>query len=132
MDAELTIGKLKRILRTASDDATIPQALAELADAERQEAEGIAHGARLTAYNEYVARRREREHEAVQGAYDKTKQETIDAGPVSRERVHAVSGEAADLERLRFELREPALSFEEWIDAGQPAVHTIRGAVALP
>jgi hypothetical protein len=39
--------------------------------------------------------------------------------------------EAADLERLRFEIREPRLEFQEWVDAGQPAVHQIRGARGL-
>jgi hypothetical protein len=35
--------------------------------------------------------------------------------------------EAADLERLRFEIREPRLEFQEWVDAGRPDVHTIGG-----
>lgn len=34
--------------------------------------------------------------------------------------------EAADLERLRFEVREPRLEFAEWVDAGMPGVHQIR------
>ena len=33
--------------------------------------------------------------------------------------------EAADLERLRFEIREPRLEFQEWIEAGKPVVHQI-------
>jgi hypothetical protein len=38
--------------------------------------------------------------------------------------------EAADLERLRFEIREPRLEFQEWLGASQPAVHQIRGAAS--
>ena len=42
----------------------------------------------------------------------------------SREDALIVHKEAADLERLRFdEIFEPRLTFEEWVDAGQPAVH---------
>jgi hypothetical protein len=125
---ELTVGQLRLILATATDDDTIPEALSELAEAKRREAADIAHGARLTAYNEYVTRRRDREHEAVQGVYDEAKQAAIDAAPISRERAHLVAAEAADLERLRFEIREPCLEFQEWIDAGEPAVHQIGGA----
>ena len=84
----------------------------------------------MTAYDEYVTRRCEREHKAVQGAYDEAKQAALDAGPISRERLHAVSMEAADLQRLRFEVAEPQREFQPWIDLGQPAVHTIRGAKA--
>jgi hypothetical protein len=39
-----------------------------------------------------------------------------------------VSAEAADLARLCFEVAEPQLTFEEWLAAGSPGVHQIRGA----
>jgi hypothetical protein len=129
MNAEITVGELKRVLALASDDATIPEALEELAEADRRDDEALAHGERQGAYHAYLARRRER-YEAVQGAYHERKEATIAAGPVSRERVHAVSAEAADRERSRFEIREPALSFEEWLDAGSPEIHEIRGVRA--
>jgi hypothetical protein len=116
---------LRRILRTAPDDATIAEGLEELADAERVEVESIEHGARFTAYNEYVARRRERESEQVQQTAADAKQAAIKAGPISPESAGVIFREAADLERLRFEVREPRLEFQEWIDAGKPAVHQI-------
>jgi hypothetical protein len=129
---EITVGQLKRILRTATDEHTIPEAIEALAEADRRETEDLEHGARVTAYNEYIARRREREHEAVQGAYDEAKQEAIRSRPeIDRERLHVVAMEAADPERLRFEIREPTLSFEEWLDAGQPEIHEIRSAPTL-
>ena len=37
----------------------------------------------------------------------------------------------ANEQALRFEIREPRLEFQEWLDAGQPAVHQIRGARGL-
>ena len=116
---------MRRILRTASDDATIGQALEQLEADDRREAVDLEQGARVAAYDEYVSRRREREHEAVQGAYDEAKQAAIHAGPIDRDRLHMVSAEAADLERLRFEVREPLLPFEEWVVAGTPDVHQI-------
>jgi hypothetical protein len=117
----ITVKQLRWILSHADNDATTGEALEEFADTKRREAEGIAHGAKLTAYSEYVTRRREREREAVQGAYDEAKQAAIAAAPISKERLHLESTEAADLERLRFEVREPQLTFEEWLDAGSPA-----------
>jgi hypothetical protein len=127
VNTELTVGQLRRILRSAPDDATIAEGLEELATAERREAADMAHGVRLTAYNEYIAHRRERESEHVQQAADNAKQAAVAAGPISRDRAYMVYKEAADLERLRFEVREPHLEFQEWIDAGEPAVHQIRG-----
>jgi hypothetical protein len=131
MNPEITVGELRRILAVASDEATIPEALEELAEAERRAEQDRAHGERQAAYQAYLARRREREHEAVQGTYDETKTSTIAAGPVSRERLHVIAKEAADVERLRFEIREPRLEFEDWIDAGEPEVHEIRSANLL-
>jgi histone H3/H4 len=49
---EITVGQLKRILRTATDEATITEAIEELAEADRRETAALEHGARLTAYNE--------------------------------------------------------------------------------
>ncbi len=131
LNTELTVGQLRWILRVATDESTIAEALQELAEAERREAADLEHAERMRAYHAYVARRQEREREQVQRAYADAKQAAIDAGPISRERVHVVSAEAADLERLRFEVREPLLQFEEWVDGGQPAVHKTRGAEAL-
>jgi hypothetical protein len=125
---EITVGQLKRILRTATDEATITEAIEEVAEADRQETAALEHGARVTAYNEYIARRGEREHEAVQGAFTAAKEAVIAARPISREDAYMVGMEAADTERLRFEVREPLLTFEEWLDAGQPEIHEIRSA----
>jgi hypothetical protein len=115
------------ILTHATNDATIPEALAELADAERLEADATAHNDRQNAYFAYLERRREREREHVQRAADDAKQAAINSGPISRDRPYMVYKEAADLERLRFEIREPRLEFQEWVDAGRPDVHTIGG-----
>jgi hypothetical protein len=125
---EITVGQLKRILRTATDEATITEAIEELAEADRRETAALEHGARVTAYNEYIARRREREHEAVQGAFTAAKEAVIAARPISREDAYMVGKEAADTERLRFEVREPLLTFEEWSAEGEPAFHEIHSA----
>src|SRR5215510_3547951 len=66
MNTELTVRQLRWILANATDEATLPEALSELADAERLDAEAVEHGALLTAFNAYIARRRERETEQVQ------------------------------------------------------------------
>jgi hypothetical protein len=107
------------ILTHATNDATIPEALAELADAERLEADATAHNDRQNAYFAYLERRREREREHVQRAADDAKQAAINSGPISRDRAYMVYKEAAD--------REPRLEFQEWVDAGRPDVHTIGG-----
>ena len=125
MNTELTVGQLRLILATATDDATIPEALSELAEAKRREADQIAHNDRQRAYFEYLERRREREREQVQRAAGEAKQAAIASGPISRDRAYMVYKEAADLERMRFEIREPRLEFQEWIEAGEPAVYQI-------
>ena len=56
---------------------------------------------------------------------DDAKRAAIAAGPISRDNAYRVYKEAADAERVRFEIREPRLEFQEWIDAGKPAVHEI-------
>jgi hypothetical protein len=118
---------LRWILAHATDDATIPEALSEFADAERLEAESIAHNDRQRVYFEYLERRQEREREHVQRAADDAKQSAIAAGPISRDDAYMVYKEAADVERLRFEIREPRMDFQEWLDTGKPAVHQISG-----
>jgi hypothetical protein len=125
MNTELTVGQLRWILAAASDDATIPQALSELAEAKRQDAEAIAHGERQRAYEEYLKCRREREREHIERAGEDAKRAAIASGPISRDNAYMVYKEAADLERLRFEIREPRLEFQEWIEAGKPTVHQI-------
>jgi hypothetical protein len=80
----------------------------------------MAHGERVRAHSEYLERRRERERDRVQRAADAAKQAAIASGAISRDRAYVVYKEAADLERLRFEIREPCLEFQEWIDAGKP------------
>ena len=115
------------ILRTAADDATIPEALSKLAEAKRREAQDIAHGDRQRAFFAYLEGRREREREQVQRAADEAKRAAIASGPISRDGAYFVYKEAADLERLRFEIREPCLEFQAWIDAGKPAVHQLGG-----
>jgi hypothetical protein len=127
LNTELTVGQLRRILRTAPDDATIAEGLEELANAERCEAADMAHGVRLTAYNEYIAHRRERERDTSSRPPTTLNRPRLLLAPISRDRAYMVYKEAADLERLRFEIREPRLEFQEWIDAGKPAVHQIRG-----
>lgn len=125
MNTELTVRELRWIVANASGDATIPEALSELADADRREADTIAHNERQRAYFEYLERRREREREQVQRAAGEAKQAAIASGPISRDRAYMVYKEAADLERMRFEIREPRLEFQEWIEAGEPVVHQI-------
>lgn len=126
-DGELTVRQWRWILAHATDDATIPEALSEFADAERLEAETVAHNDRQRVYFEYLDRREEREREQVQQAADDAKQAAIAARPISKDSAYMVYKEAADTERVRFEIREPRLDFQEWVDAGMPDVHEIRG-----
>jgi len=42
-----------------------------------------------------------------------------------------VRREAADRERLRFDIVEPALEFQAWVEAGQPDVHRTGDAPRL-
>jgi hypothetical protein len=132
VNSELTVGELKWILLAADDDATLAEARRQLADVKRREAADLEHAARQRLYHQYLERRQEREHAAVQSAYSEAKQAALRTGPISRESLHVVAMEAADLERLRFEIREPRLAWEDWLDAGKPDVHRIKGAEHLP
>ena len=61
MNAEITMGELKRILRTADDDATIGEAVEQLAEARRREIDDLEHVDRMRLYEQYLERRRGRE-----------------------------------------------------------------------
>ena len=119
------VGRCRTVRLQAGDGRGRGQALAA---AKRQEVETIAHNERQRIYFEYLERRQEREREQVARAGEEAKRAAIAARPISRDNAYLVYKEAADLERLRFEIREPGLEFQEWIDAGQPAVHQTRVA----
>jgi hypothetical protein len=125
---EIRLGELRWALLCAPDGATLGEALEQLEAARRQELADLAHGALVSAYSEYAQIRREGEHAAVQGAYSEAKKAELERGPVSRERLHLVAAEAADVARLRHELGEPLLQFDEWVPAGEPRIHRTRGA----
>ncbi len=124
-ETELTVRELRWIIANASGDATIAEARSAFADAERREADTIAHNERQRANFEYLESRRECEREHVERAGEAAKRAAIASGPISRDNAYMVYKEAADLERLRFEIREPCLEFQEWIEAGKPVVHQI-------
>jgi hypothetical protein len=126
---ELTVGQLKRILLTADDAATIPEALEQLAADRSREAADAEHIERQRAYDAYVQRRLGREREYVQRAADDAKQTALTAAPVSHERLAVVFQEAAERARLHYEVHAPYLQFAEWCAAGEPTIHEIKGAV---
>ena len=121
---ELTVRGLRWIVNHCDGELTIPEAIAAFAGAERRAEDDAAHAQLQRAYFEYLERRRERGSEQVQRAAAAAQEEAIRSRPISREDALMVSKEAAHLERLRFdEIFERRLTFEEWMEAGQPAVH---------
>ena len=122
----LSVRRLRWILHHADADLTLEEAVKAAADAERQEDTVGEHQALVDEYHRYVARRREREPELVQRAFDEAREAAIRRGPISREAAYAAGKEAADLERVRFEIYEEQLSFEEWVAAGRPETYTTR------
>jgi hypothetical protein len=129
LHAEITVRELRWILTFAPGDATLAEARAEFVESERRAVADAAHAELQRAYSEYIDRRREREREQVESAAAAAGDETIHSHPtISRERVALIRKEAAELARLRHEVLEPRLEFDEWMDAGQPAVHRTGGA----
>ena len=125
--SELTVGALRMILRTADNDATLSEALEQLAEAKRRQVVEIAHVENQRRFEEYIERRRQRETEQVNTAARDAKEAAIRSAPISPERAAIVFMQAAHDEREAFEAREPLLPFAEWVDAGQPDVHQAGG-----
>ena len=122
---KLSVRALRWIVTHADGELTLAEAISAFADAERRDVEAAEHAEIQRDYVAYLDRRRVREQELPQRAYDDAKKAAIHArgGAISRENAHEAGKEAADIERLRFEIFEPALRFEEWLEAGRPAVH---------
>jgi hypothetical protein len=123
----VTVEMLRWAVTHCDGASTLNQAVAEFADAKRREANDLEHAERLFLYERYLETRRERERQQVEAAADRARKSAISAGPISKDSAYIVYQEAAADERIRFLVREPRLSLEEWIAAGEPSVHTIRG-----
>ena len=118
--------RLRWIFHHADAELTIEEAVEAAADAEEQEDAVGEHQALVEEYHRYCTRRRERERDLPQRAFEEAREAAIRRGPISREGALAAGKEASDVERVRFEVYEPRLSFDEWIAAGRPEVHTTR------
>jgi hypothetical protein len=131
---ELTVRALRWILAHADAELTLAEAISAAADAERAEAQAAEHADLQRDYDAYLTRRRGREQELVQAAYVDAREYAVRArgGAISVAGAHQAGQEQVDLERLRFEVHEPALSFEAWLEAGQPDVHRTGGAPRDP
>jgi hypothetical protein len=116
---ELTLGELRRVLALGANDQTISEAL----EAAREDDEVAARHEQATAgYHGYVEARRERlrarEVEAM-AECDLEQQRTGRPWPSDEDR--AKSRRAAGLAaRDRFEIDEPLLEFQQWVEAGSP------------
>jgi hypothetical protein len=116
---ELTLGELRRALALGTNDQTISEAL----EAAREDDEVVARHVQATAgYHGYVEARRERlrarEIEAM-AECDLEQQRTGRPWPSDEDR--AKSRRAAGLAaRDRFEIDEPLLEFQQWVEAGSP------------
>ena len=122
----LSVRRLRWMFHQADADLTIEEAVEAAADAEEQEDAVGEHQALVDEYHRDLARRRHRERDLPQRAFDEAREAAIRRGPISREAALAAGKEASDIERVRFEVYEPQLSFEEWIAAGRPEIHTTR------
>lgn len=126
--AGLSVRRLRWILHHADADLTVAAAVKASSEAVRQEDAAGEHQALVEECHRYVSRRRGRELDLVRRAGDEAKDAAIRRGPISREDAYFAGKEGADLERLRFEVYEPQLSFEAWVAAGRPEVHRARSA----
>jgi hypothetical protein len=126
----LTVQRLRWILREADGAMTLAEALEAATAAEQNERDTAAHLELQAGYDAYLARRRAREREHVQRAYDEARRAAIAAahGLILPEVAAEAARDAAAVERLRFSIFEPALEFQAWVDAGLPEVRSTRPA----
>jgi hypothetical protein len=125
---ELTIGELRRALTHGQAEQTIPEALAAI--------DGHDEAARLNerqqlGWLEFLRSREVRRTEATEKAMARVDDEQRRSGrPWPTEESRPKARRAAGLEAQdSFDLAEPKLDFQEWLDAGSPGRYQAETAI---
>jgi hypothetical protein len=126
---ELTIGEVRRALRQGGAEETLREALARLAQGDEVSRLHEQKQARYRQYLEACAQRHEAGVEEAMDEVDRERQRTGYAWP-DRETRFTARPDAGLQAEEEFELAEPRLEFEEWVEAGAPERHRAEGAVA--
>lgn len=117
----ISVGELRRLLHADLDqELSLDEALQALQASDRASAE---HELDVAAFERYRAQRAQRLGEALAAAAaaaDPSKRRGAGDGEAMARRQEA---RAAAVEE--FEEREPGLNFQQWIEAGRPAMHRV-------
>jgi hypothetical protein len=126
---ELTIAELRRAVAQGDPELTPPEALTRLADGEEV---GRPHEQQQTMWKAYVEARRQCLAAVAEEAMvevDRKQQRTGRGWPTREARFEARRDAGLEAEE-RFELEEPLLPFEDWVEAGAPERYRAEGPVA--
>jgi hypothetical protein len=126
---ELTIGEIRRALAQGAPEMTVREALAELAESDEI---GRRHEQQQARYQAYVETRAQRLAAAEEEAMDEVDREQQRSGRPwpSREERFTARRDAGLEARERFEIDEPLLLFEDWVEAGSPERYRAETPVA--
>ena len=116
---ELTIGELRRALAQGDPTQTLREALKAIAERDEVSREHEQHQLRYAAYTKARELRLATAEQEAMAAADDEQQRTGRPWPHAEARFEA-RREAGLAERERFELNEPLLQFEDWVQAGCP------------
>jgi hypothetical protein len=126
---DLTIGELRRALSQGSSELTIREALAAFAEADEVNAR---HEQKTIRYQQYLKTREQRRLSAEEEAMAEADHEQQRSGrpwPNAETRFEARRDAGLEV-RERFELDEPLLAFEDWVEAGGPERYRAETPVA--
>jgi hypothetical protein len=126
---ELTIGEVRRALAQGGAEETLREALARLAEGDEADRR---HEQKQERYRQYLEARAQHREAIVQEAMDAIDHERQRTGYpwASREDRFAARRDAGLQAEEEFELAEPRLGFEDWIEAGAPKRYRTEGPVA--
>ena len=124
---ELTIAELRRAVAQGDPELTPPEALTRLADGEEV---GRPHEQQQTMWKAYVEARRQ----CLAAVAEEAMAEASSSAPAGAGRpgrlVSRHDGTHGLEAEERFELEEPLLPFEDWVEAGAPERYRAEGPVA--
>jgi hypothetical protein len=125
----LTIGEVRRALAQGGGEETLREALARLAQGDEV---SRLHEQKQACYRQYLEACAQRHEAIVQEAMDEVDRERQRTGYawLDRETRFAARRDAALQAEEEFELGEPLLAFEDWVEAGAPERYRAEGAVA--
>ena len=126
---ELTIGEIRRALTQGWAEETLRDALARLTESDGV---GRRHEETQVRYRQYVKSRAQHREAVVVEAMGEVDREQQSSGYdwSSAEARFAARRDAGLEAEEEFELAEPLLAFEDWVEAGAPESYRAEGPVA--